>query len=224
MSPEPTADAPDPSRRLGDTSPHIGLATLATRRPCRRRPPMELIDTPLPDAKVIGLRSHPDDRGQFTETFNREKLALLGIDHEFVQDNESVSARAGTVRGIHMQVAPHAQGKLVRVLRGSIADYAVDLRPDSSTYKQSCRVDLRDGDGRLFWIPAGFGHAFCTLEPETVVAYKVTSLYAPTAERSIRWDDPTLALEWPIAPRDAVLSEKDAAAPLLEDVEAGLTW
>ncbi len=183
---------------------------------------MQLVDEPMEGVKLIELVPHGDDRGSFTETFNRATLAALGIDFEFVQDNESRSVHTGTIRGLHLQLPPHAQGKLVRVLAGSITDVAVDLRPDSPTYRQSCSVDLHGDDHLAFWIPAGFGHGFCTLEPDTVVAYKVTSLYAPEADRSVRWNDPDLAIDWPVAASDAVLSDKDANAPLLEAFEASL--
>ncbi len=185
---------------------------------------MDVIDEPLPGAKVVELRPHRDDRGSFTETYHREKLEALGINLDFVQDNESVSLSTGTIRGIHLQLPPAAQGKLVRVLRGSIADYAVDLRPDSATYRQSCRVDLAEHDALAFWIPPGFGHAFCTLEPQSVVAYKVTAPYAPETERSIRWDDADIAIDWPAPADAAVLSAKDAAAAAFTDLEAELSW
>ena len=185
---------------------------------------MRVISEPLPGAKIVELVPHGDDRGSFTETFNRAKMTALGIDHEFVQDNESVSASPGTIRGIHLQLPPHAQGKLVRVLRGAVADYAIDLRPDSPTYRHNRRVDLIAGDHLAFWIPTGFGHAFCTLVPDTVVAYKVTALYAPDAERSIRWDDPDLAVDWPDTAAAPVLSGRDEQAGSLADVEAELQW
>ena len=183
---------------------------------------VQLVDEPMQGVKLIELVPHADDRGSFTETFNRAKMAALGIDVEFVQDNESVSVHRGTIRGLHLQLPPHAQGKLVRVLRGSITDVAVDLRPASPTYRRSCRVDLRGDDHLAFWIPPGFGHGFCTLEADTVVAYKVTSLYAPDADRSLRWNDPDLAIAWPVGPGDAVLSDKDANAPLLSELEGAL--
>lgn len=183
---------------------------------------MKLIAEPMPGVALIQTQTFGDSRGSFTETFNRAKMAGLGIDYEFVQDNESVSANVGTIRGIHLQLAPHAQGKLMRVLRGSVLDVAIDLRPDSTTFVEHCTVTLTSGDGRVFWIPPGFGHAFCTLEPNTVVVYKVTSLYAPESDRSVRWNDARLAIEWPVSDADAVLSDKDATAPLLADIESDL--
>lgn len=183
---------------------------------------MELIDKPLPGLLEIKTRIHGDLRGSFAETFNRRAFAELGIDVDFVQDNESYSAKMGTVRGLHLQLEPHAQGKLVRVLTGSIFDVAVDLRPDSSTYSQHVGIELSSGDGRMFWIPAGFAHGFCTLRDDTTVTYKVTDFYNPSAERSIRWDDTELEIEWPVSPDAAVLSDKDAAAPSFADFKKTL--
>lgn len=174
---------------------------------------MELINEPLPGLLELKTRIHGDLRGSFAETFNRQTLAEFGIDVEFVQDNESYSSSAGTVRGLHLQLEPHAQGKLVRVLAGSIFDVAVDLRPDSPTYRQHSGIELSSGDGRMFWIPAGFAHGFCTLLDDTTVAYKVTEFYNPSAERSIRWNDADLKINWPVTPEASVLSAKDEAAP-----------
>ncbi len=182
---------------------------------------MKIANEPLPDVKLIELQPFGDDRGRFTETFNRSKLAALGVDHEFVQDNESQSAATGTIRGLHLQLPPHAQGKLVRVLAGSIIDVAVDVRPTSPTYRQHCSVELTGQDDLAFWIPPGFAHGFCTLEPDTTVAYKVTALYAPESDLSIRWDDPDIAIDWPLT-GTPTLSDKDAAAPTLRDVEGKL--
>ncbi|MBM26776.1 MAG: dTDP-4-dehydrorhamnose 3,5-epimerase [Halieaceae bacterium] len=174
---------------------------------------MELLSEPLPGVLHLRARSFNDTRGSFSETFSRRTMAGFGVDHEFVQDNEAFSATRGTVRGLHLQADPHAQGKLVRVLRGSIFDVALDIRPDSPTFRRHTSVELSEGDGQALWIPAGFAHGFCTLADHTVVAYKVTDFYAPDAERSIRFDDPELGIAWPIEPARAVLSEKDAAAP-----------
>ncbi len=174
---------------------------------------MEVIDEPLPGLLELEVKIHADGRGSFSETFNRREFAKLGIDVEFVQDNESHSALTGTVRGLHLQLEPNAQGKLVRVLHGSIFDVAVDLRPESPTYRRHCGIELRSGDGRLFWLPAGFAHGFCTTSDDAVVAYKVTDFYNPGAERSIRWNDADLGIDWPVSSEAAVLSAKDDAAP-----------
>jgi dTDP-4-dehydrorhamnose 3,5-epimerase len=182
---------------------------------------MRLITELLPDAFVLACTSFGDHRGSFAETFNRKQLASLDADFEFVQDNESVSAYAGTVRGLHYQVDPHAQGKLVRVLTGHIVDVLVDIRPGSPTYRQHAMVELAARDGVAVWVPPGFAHGFCTLDDDTTVAYKVTAYYEPEAERCIRWDDPGLGISWPpITKNCVVLSEKDAAAPTLAEIEA----
>ena len=174
---------------------------------------MELLNEPIPGVLELQARAFNDSRGSFSETFSRRTMAGFGVDLEFCQDNESYSAVRGTVRGLHLQAEPHAQGKLVRVLRGSIFDIAVDVRPESPTFRSHASVELTEGDHRAFWIPPGFAHGFCTLADDTVVSYKVTDFYAPETERSIRFDDADLGIDWPVAAEDAVLSDKDAAAP-----------
>jgi dTDP-4-dehydrorhamnose 3,5-epimerase len=183
---------------------------------------MELLNEPTPGVLELRSQVFEDSRGSFSETFSRRTMAGFGIDLEFCQDNESFSSSSGTVRGLHLQVEPHAQGKLVRVVHGAIFDVAVDIRPDSPTFGQHTSVDLKAGDNRALWIPAGFAHGFCTLADETVVAYKVTALYEPHAERSIRFDDPDLGIDWPVDSADAVLSDKDAAAPSFAEFLQGL--
>ncbi|MEM9201457.1 MAG: dTDP-4-dehydrorhamnose 3,5-epimerase [Actinomycetota bacterium] len=178
---------------------------------------MDVVNEPLPGVLELQARVFEDSRGSFSETFNRRTMAGFGIDVEFVQDNESYSARRGTVRGLHLQTEPHAQGKLVRVLRGAVHDVAIDIRPASPTFRQHTSIQLAEGDRRAFWIPAGFAHGFCTLADDTVVTYKVTDFYAPETERSIRFDDPDLAIGWPVESGDAVLSDKDAAAQSFAD-------
>ena len=183
---------------------------------------MELLNEPTPGVLELRSQVFEDSRGSFSETFSRRTMAGFGIDLEFCQDNESYSAIAGTVRGLHLQAEPHAQGKLVRVVHGAIFDAAVDIRPDSPTFGQHTSVDLKAGDNRALWIPAGFAHGFCTLADETVVSYKATDFYAPDCERSIRFDDPDLGIDWPVDSADAVLSEKDAAAPSFAEFLQGL--
>ena len=183
---------------------------------------MELLNEPLPGVLELRARVFADSRGSFSETFSRRTMAGFGIDLEFRQDNESFSSSSGTVRGLHLQVEPHAQGKLVRVLQGAIFDVAVDIRPDSPTFGQHTSVE-RAGDNRAFWFPAGFAHGFCTLAENTVVTYKVTALYEPHAERSIRFDDPDLGIDWPVDSADAVLSDKDASAPSFADFLAEMS-
>ena len=183
---------------------------------------MELLNEPTPGVLELRSQVFEDSRGSFSETFSRRTMAGFGIDLEFCQDNESFSSSSGTVRGLHLQVEPHAQGKLVRVVHGAIFDVAVDIRPDSPTFGQHTSVDLKAGDNRALWIPAGFAHGFCTLADETVVSYKATDFYAPDYERSTRFDDPDLGIDWPVDIADAVLSDKDAAAPSFAEFLRGL--
>ena len=164
---------------------------------------------------LIEVRRFADGRGLFAETFSRRDFATLGVAEEFVQDNWSRSDAVGTVRGLHFQRPPHVQAKLVRVLRGAILDVAVDLRRSSPTYAQHVAVELEEGDGRMLYVPEGFAHGFCTTRPGTEIAYKVSDLYAPACDGGIAWDDPEIGIDWPVAPRDAVLSEKDVRLPRL---------
>jgi dTDP-4-dehydrorhamnose 3,5-epimerase len=164
---------------------------------------------------LIKPRRFADERGWFMETWSRRALLALGVDAEFVQDNHSMSSRAGTLRGLHFQSPPHAQGKLVRCTAGRIMDYAVDIRRGSPTYGRWVGAELTAGNGHQMWVPVGFAHAFLTLEPETEVAYKVTDDYAPQSDGGIRWD--SVGIDWPLPPSGPVLSEKDRALqPLAE--------
>ena len=183
---------------------------------------MEVLSEPIPGVLQLRSRVFEDSRGSFSETFSRRTMAGFGVDLEFCQDNESFSSSSGTVRGLHLQVEPHAQGKLVRVVHGAIFDVAVDIRLDSPTFGQHISVELKEGDNRALWIPAGFAHGFCTLADETVVSYKATDFYSPDCERSIRFDDPDLGIDWPVDSADAVLSDKDAAAPSFAELLQGL--
>jgi dTDP-4-dehydrorhamnose 3,5-epimerase len=182
----------------------------------------------LPDVESLPLegvlrvvpKRFGDARGFFSETYNREAFRAVGIDCDFVQDNHSRSAERGTVRGLHFQIAPHPQAKLVRVLRGAIFDIAVDLRRASPTFGRSCGTTLTADDGSQIFIPRGFAHGFCTLEAGTEVIYKVDSLYSREHERGLRWNDPGLNIEWPIAAGEAVLNERDRQWPLFADLAA----
>ncbi|MFZ3583823.1 dTDP-4-dehydrorhamnose 3,5-epimerase [Loktanella sp. DJP18] len=175
--------------------------------------------TDLDGVLVLTPRIFSDARGSFQETYNREALADLGIHTTFVQDNQSWSRDQGTVRGLHYQSPPHAQTKLVRVLVGEIRDVAVDVRRNSRTFGQWISVTLSADNNRQLLIPAGFLHGFVTRAPDTVVAYKCSDTYAPACEGAIRFDDPDLGIDWGIAPRDAVLSDKDAAAGWFADFD-----
>ncbi|WP_068077160.1 dTDP-4-dehydrorhamnose 3,5-epimerase [Novosphingobium lentum] len=161
-----------------------------------------------------------DDRGYFSETFRddrfREEVGPIG----FVQDNQSLSTRAGTIRGLHFQTHPFAQGKLVRCIAGSMFDVAVDLRRDSPGYGKWVAATLSNATGNQLWIPAGFGHGFCTLEPDTVVSYKVTAYYSRDDDRGLAWDDPDIAVVWPDVASPDSLSPKDRAQPAFRDLPA----
>ncbi len=174
---------------------------------------MQILPTTLPDVKRLRLTRHADERGWFMETWRSDLASALGLDAAFVQDNNAWSARAGTVRGLHYQLAPSAQGKLVRVVRGAVWDVAVDLRAGSPNLGRWVAVCLSADNAEQLWIPPGFAHGYCTLVDDTELAYKVTAFHAPDLERGVAWDDPDLALPWPVAREDAVVSERDRALP-----------
>lgn len=172
----------------------------------------------IEDVMVILPQRFADSRGYFVETYNRRPFCELGIGIDFVQDNEALSEERGTLRGLHFQLAPDPQAKLVRVISGSIFDVAVDLREGSATYGKWCGETLDATDGAQIFIPGGFAHAYCTLEPNTLVAYKVDGYYNKAAEGGIRWDDPGIGIDWPI-PHDGIkVSDKDAKLPLLSEL------
>lgn len=173
---------------------------------------------------LIKTRRFGDDRGWFCETYAEAKFAALGVADRFVQDNQSYSAQAGTIRGIHFQRPPHAQAKLVRCLRGAIMDYAVDLRRGSPTYGRHVSAELSADNGEQLYVPVGFGHAFVTLTPEAEVAYKVSDIYAPDCDGGVRWDDPDIGIPWPLPASGPVLSDKDRALPLLRDFDSPFAY
>jgi dTDP-4-dehydrorhamnose 3,5-epimerase len=170
---------------------------------------------PLP--RLIVPKRYPDERGWLAETFHEARLRALGIDCRFVQDNQSYSKRAGTLRGMHFQTPPHEQAKLISVLRGRILDVAVDVRRGSPTFGKHVAAELSADSGHQLYVPAGFAHGFLSLENDVVVNYKVAGYYAPAYEGGIRWDDPDVAVAWPIGPGAITLSEKDRRWPLLKD-------
>ena len=159
-----------------------------------------------------------DERGFFSETYNRKLFETLVGQIHFVQDNHSLSAKEGTIRGLHFQTPPMAQGKLVRVPRGAIFDVAVDIRRASPTYGQHVCAILSSENWQQLWVPAGFAHGFCTLEPNTEVIYKVTQFYSPADERGIAWNDPALGIPWPDVAKNPILAEKDMRHPALADL------
>jgi dTDP-4-dehydrorhamnose 3,5-epimerase len=180
---------------------------------------MQMIPLAIPEILLITPPKFGDNRGFFSETWSAAKLAAQGFDQTFVQDNHSLSAQAGTIRGLHCQIAPSVQGKLVRVTKGAIWDVAVDIRVGSPTYGQYAAAELSEENWSQLWIPGGFLHGFCTLLPNTEVIYKVTADYDKAAERAVIFNDSTLALPWPVAPGAEILSDKDRVLPELKDCE-----
>lgn len=180
---------------------------------------MKVVETELPDVKVVSPIRFGDDRGWFEEIYRQDALAAAGIRDVFVQDNVSFSICRGTVRGLHFQAPPSAQAKLVRVLAGSVLDVSVDLRLSSATYGRHVTVEIDAKLGRLVYVPSGFAHGFCTLEANTLVSYKVSAPYDSRCDRSLAWDDPALGIEWPVTGSDAILSAKDRGAPELAQLE-----
>lgn len=166
---------------------------------------------------VFETRRFADERGWFSETYNEEKLQKHGVRCRFVQDNQSLSVNIGTLRGLHFQTPPNAQAKLVRCPAGRFRDVVVDVRQGSPTFGQSLAVELSGENGHQIYIPEGFAHGFVTLEPNTEIFYKVSALYAPESDGGIRWNDPALAIEWPLPQNGAILSAKDQHLPLLSE-------
>jgi dTDP-4-dehydrorhamnose 3,5-epimerase len=181
---------------------------------------MQISPTAIPDVVVIEPPAFADSRGRFSVVWNAERMAAAGLPQTVVQVNESWSAKAGTVRGLHYQAPPFAQAKLVRVLQGRVLDVAVDFRRGSPSFGRWVGVELSAENRLMLNVPRGFLHGFVTREPNTVVGYFVDNAYHQPSEGSIRFDDPTLAIDWGIDPAEAVLSEKDAAAPLFDAVES----
>lgn len=184
---------------------------------------MKIEPQAIPEVLLITPPRFADSRGFFSETWSRTKLEKHGFDENFVQDNHSYSAASGTIRGLHCQIAPFVQRKLVRVVRGAIWDVAVDLRQGSANYGRHTAATLSAANGQQLWVPPGFLHGFCTLEPDTEVIYKVTGDYDKDSERGVIWNDPGLALPWPVAADAVVLSDKDAALPRLADCQPWFT-
>lgn len=181
---------------------------------------MDAVALDIPEVRLITPRKHGDHRGFFSETYNRAAFAAAGIGLDFIQDNQSLSATQGTVRGLHFQTPPFAQDKLLRVLRGSVFDVAVDLRRGSPSYGRHVSAVLSAENWIQILVPAGFAHGFMTLEPDTEVLYKVTNLYAPAHDMGILWNDPDLGIDWPLPEAEAVLSDKDRKQPRLADFES----
>lgn len=179
---------------------------------------MQIESTAIHDVKIVMPKKHGDSRGFFSETYNRRAMAELGLDlDEFVQDNHSLSAERHVLRGLHFQIPPHAQAKLVRVVRGAILDVVVDIRRRSPTFGQHVAVVLSAENWKQIYVPKAFAHGFATLEPNTEVIYKVTDYYAPECDRGLLWNDPELAIDWGEAARAPILSDRDKKHPRLAD-------
>ncbi|TDX21871.1 dTDP-4-dehydrorhamnose 3,5-epimerase [Rhodovulum visakhapatnamense] len=182
---------------------------------------MNIIETSLPGVLILEPRRFGDARGFFEETWNRRTMAAAGLDHDFVQDNHSLSMQAGTLRGLHFQAPPYAQAKLVRCGRGVLFDVAVDIRKGSPAYGQWVGVELSFENGRQLLIPEGFAHGFATRVPETEITYKCSAFYAPEADGGVHWD--SCGIAWDLS-GDPVLSDKDRTAPRLEEFDSPFTW
>lgn len=181
---------------------------------------MQVESLEIPEVKLLRPRRHGDERGFFSETYNRQALAEAGIDIVFVQDNHAFSAARGTVRGLHFQTPPFAQDKLVRVVRGAILDVAVDLRVGSPTYGHHVSAVISAAEWNQILVPVGFAHGLVTLEPDTEVLYKVSGFYSPEHDKGLLWNDADLGIEWPVSEAEALLSAKDRVQPRLAELPA----
>lgn len=184
---------------------------------------MKRIETSLPGVCIVEPQVFGDHRGYFMETYSQKAFEELGITNVFVQDNQSFSAQKGTLRGIHFQNNPMAQAKLVRVTKGAVLDVAVDLRKNSPTYKQWVAVELSAENKRMLFIPRGFGHGFRTLTENVEFCYKVDNLYSKECDRGIRFDDPSIGVDWGEV-KEEMLSQKDVSAPLLDDSDCNFVY
>jgi len=180
----------------------------------------EITPQRLADILLITPKRFGDLRGYLMETYSQPRLAEAGFTGAFEQDNQSLSATRGTVRGLHFQAPPHAQAKLIRVTRGAILDVAVDIRPGSPSYGEHVAVELSGDNARQLLVPAGFAHGFQTLTADCEVLYKVTDVYAPQAEGGLLWNDPALGIDWPIAVDQALVNARDAAWPTLAELNS----
>ena len=178
---------------------------------------MQLVDTALPEVKIVITERIGDARGVFSEVWNLRRFAEAGVDASFVQDNHARSPAKGTIRGLHYQIPPMAQGKLLRVTRGAVFDVAVDIRRGSPTFGHHVAVELSADNWRQLWVPAGFAHGYCVTQDDTEVQYKVTDYYSPAHDRGIYWDDPALTIDWPVRRQAAILSARDREHPMLAE-------
>jgi dTDP-4-dehydrorhamnose 3,5-epimerase len=178
----------------------------------------------LPAVRVIRPYRHQDARGYFSEVWREDAMRQAGIDVRFVQENHTLSRIKGTIRGLHFQIGPAAQGKLVRCVRGSIFDVAVDIRRGSPTFGRHVSLILSTENWKQLYVPIGFAHGYCTLEPETEVTYKVTAYYDPASERGLAWDDPEIGIAWPVDGEKAVLVSRDRLYPRLSELSDVFTY
>lgn len=176
---------------------------------------MDVVSLDIPDIKIIRPKKFGDHRGFFSETYTKKTFEAAGLHYDFVQDNQSLSAEVGTIRGLHFQLPPFAQDKLVRVVRGAILDVAVDIRKGSPTFGRHVSAVISASEWNQILVPVGFAHGFCTLEPDTEVIYKVTNYYSPEHDRGLLWNDPELGIDWPVSADKARLSDKDYKHPTL---------
>ena len=180
---------------------------------------MKISDAQIPDIKIIDLDRYGDSRGFFMETYDTRSFSSIGIETTFVLDACSRNQNAGTVRALHFQIGAAAQAKLARVTRGRVLDIMLDIRTGSPTFGEHVAIELHEDDARMVYIPVGFAHGFCTMAPDTEMAYKLSSHFTPDQARTILWNDPDLGIDWSVSPDKAILSDKDKIAPKLKDCD-----
>jgi dTDP-4-dehydrorhamnose 3,5-epimerase len=179
---------------------------------------MEAESLRIEGVRLLRPQRHRDDRGFLSEVYNRQALKGAGIEGDFVQENHILSRERGTIRGLHFQVDPHPAAKLLRVVRGAIFDVVVDLRYGSPTYGEHVAVELSEENWTQIYVPEGLAHGLCTLEPDTVITYRVSDYWSPDVDRGILWNDPDLGIDWPVSGDEAIVSDKDRSQPRLSDL------
>ncbi|MDX9881839.1 MAG: dTDP-4-dehydrorhamnose 3,5-epimerase [Prolixibacteraceae bacterium] len=184
---------------------------------------MKIIETPIPGLLIIEPRVFADERGYFFESYNASNFEKYGLQTNFVQDNESKSQR-GVIRGLHYQLEPHSQTKLIRVIRGTVYDVALDLRKGSPTFGQWYGLEVSAANKKQFYIPKGFAHGFSVLSEYAIFSYKCDHFYTPASERGIRYDDPAFGIDWKLSEAEAIVSEKDRVLPFLTDAEMNFNF
>ena len=195
------------------------MDTISGMGPSDQKAAMKIDRLAIEDLLLVTPTKHGDPRGFFSETFRADVFAHHGVDAPFVQDNHAFSSQKGVLRGLHFQVPPHPQGKLVRCIRGAILDVGVDIRMGSPSYGRHVAVELSAANWRQLWVPPGFAHGYVTLQDDCEVVYKTTDYYAPEYDRGIAWDDPALGIDWPLSADAVILSERDKRHPRLANAE-----